>query len=83
MVEDIFQVLTSHPALISSLTSHPALISSNISQLRLIIISQEINSLAYNNQGYCMIRVIKANHNELPVNLIPIRPKSSDRNTKI
>ena len=63
MIEDIFQVLTSHPALISSynvyedmvedilkvLPSHPALISSDISQLRLIIISQEINRLAYNN----------------------------------
>ena len=63
MIEDIFQVLTSHPALISSyyvyedmiedifqvLTSHPALISSDISLLRLNIISQEKNSLAYNN----------------------------------
>ena len=39
MIEDIFKVLTSHPALISS----------DISQLSLIIISQEINSLAYNN----------------------------------
>ena len=63
MIEDILQVLTSHPALISSyyvykdmiedifqaLTSHPALISSDISQLRLIMIYQEMNSLAYNN----------------------------------
>ena len=63
MIEDIFQVLTSHPALISSynvykdmiedifqvLTSHPALIYSDFSQLRFIIISREINSLAYNN----------------------------------
>ena len=39
MIEDIFQVLMSHPALISS----------DISQLRLIMISQEINSLEYNN----------------------------------
>ena len=42
MMEDGFQVLTSHPALISS----------DISQLRLIIISQEINSLVYNNISY-------------------------------
>ena len=42
MIQDIFQVLTSHPALISS----------DISQLRLIIISQQINSVAYNNILY-------------------------------
>ena len=56
MIEDIFQVLTSHPAQISScnvnkdmiedifqvLTSHPALISSDVSELRLCIISQEL-----------------------------------------
>ena len=61
MIEDIFQVLTSHPALISSynvykdmiedifqvLTSHHELIPFDISQLRLIIISQEISG--YNN----------------------------------
>ena len=39
MIGDIFQVLTSYSALISS----------NISELRLFKISQEINSLAYNN----------------------------------
>ena len=66
MIEDIFLVLTSHTAQIFSyyiykdmiedifqvVTSHTALISSDISQLRLIIISQEINSLAYNNASY-------------------------------
>ena len=42
MIEDIFPVLMSHPVLITS----------DISQLRLIITSQEINSLAYNNKYY-------------------------------
>ena len=73
IIQGIFQVVTSHPALISSyyvykdviqgifqvVTSHPALISSDISQLRLIIISQEINSLAYNNNQYsCCIQTL-------------------------
>ena len=42
MIEDIFPVLMSYPVLITS----------DISQLRLIMISQEINSLAYNKEYY-------------------------------